>query len=392
MIRNFYLSGVMIALFFILLIFTKKNKLKKDYVLAFFIFLLGSNLLINYGLSIPVSKIHPLVIFLDIFYWVLLGPTLFIYADLLIKGHNKIKWQYIYTLIPFLICTIGFSPYIFGDLLGFFKSFQTDSIVYKFYINVWFYNSPIFYILIIFTLRKHQNNIKHFFSYSKKIDLKWLYYLSNGFAIYLFSLLAPSLIRKFFGLNLSYRSFNYSWIVLITYIFAIGFFGIRQKNIFSSQDFDFLKSINIHDKSTEGKAAIIEKNGTSQKSYIKSGLNPDESKVILANLLSIMEKEEPYLESEINLQTLAKLLHITTHKLSQVINENLNKNFYDFINGYRLMKFKEKLPEFNNEVYNITSLAYECGFNSKSSFYNIFKKLEKMTPTQYLKQIKPKIS
>jgi len=103
-----------------------------------------------------------------------------------------------------------------------------------------------------------------------------------------------------------------------------------------------------------------------------------------------MQSEEPYLESELYLAALTDKVYVSTHKLSQVINEYLNKNFFDFVNEYRIERVKEFLsnPEYNQ--LKIVSLAYDSGFSSKSTFYNTFKKSEGITPAEYRKKYQQK--
>ena len=67
------------------------------------------------------------------------------------------------------------------------------------------------------------------------------------------------------------------------------------------------------------------------------------------------------------------------------INEQLGKNFYDFINAYRVEAFKAKLQDPKFAAYSILGVALESGFKSKSSFNAIFKKVTGMTPSQYKK-------
>jgi AraC-like DNA-binding protein len=70
-----------------------------------------------------------------------------------------------------------------------------------------------------------------------------------------------------------------------------------------------------------------------------------------------------------------------------VINENLEKNFYDFINGYRVDMVKQRLAESTGSRPNILAIAYDAGFSSKSSFNEVFKKNTKLTPSQYWKKL-----
>ena len=81
---------------------------------------------------------------------------------------------------------------------------------------------------------------------------------------------------------------------------------------------------------------------------------------------------------------LAKALHIRPQLLSQLLNNNLNKSFSNFINEYRIEEAKRLLLEDSN--LKIEVIAENCGFNSNSAFYTAFKKVTNTTPAKYLKQ------
>src|SRR5690625_7676704 len=96
-----------------------------------------------------------------------------------------------------------------------------------------------------------------------------------------------------------------------------------------------------------------------------------------------MIKEKPYLESDLTLPKLAEGLNVFTHHLSQVINEVHDKNFFNFINKYRIEEVKRKIqdPKFKN--YTLLGIAYESGFNSKSAFNRAFRNFTGTTPSKY---------
>jgi YesN/AraC family two-component response regulator len=96
-----------------------------------------------------------------------------------------------------------------------------------------------------------------------------------------------------------------------------------------------------------------------------------------------MEKEKPYLESKITLPQLASQFNTNPNYLSQIINELLNQNLYDFINKYRVDEFKERLENADALNYTLFGLAQNCGFSSKSTFHDVFKKHTGQTPAQY---------
>lgn len=98
-----------------------------------------------------------------------------------------------------------------------------------------------------------------------------------------------------------------------------------------------------------------------------------------------MEEEKPYLNGKLSLKDVAQYVDISVNHLSQVINEQLHKSFFDFINTYRVEEVKRLLNESRHEQLTLLAVAYDSGFNSKSSFNSIFKKITGVTPSQYLK-------
>lgn len=103
-------------------------------------------------------------------------------------------------------------------------------------------------------------------------------------------------------------------------------------------------------------------------------------------LATLMESERPHLDAELTLGKLAERLDIKPKDLTVVLNHGLKKNFYDFINEYRVNTAREKLTDPSCQHLTILAIAYDSGFNSKSSFNAIFKKHVLMTPNQYKKQ------
>ena len=96
-----------------------------------------------------------------------------------------------------------------------------------------------------------------------------------------------------------------------------------------------------------------------------------------------INREEPFLDPDITLSALASNLDISANYLSQVINEELGKNFYEFINTLRVEKAKRMLQAPESRDEKILSIAFNVGFNSKSAFNASFKKLTGVTPRDY---------
>lgn len=104
---------------------------------------------------------------------------------------------------------------------------------------------------------------------------------------------------------------------------------------------------------------------------------------VVKKLTNLMEEKKIYQEDTISLHSLADMLSINHHQLSQVLNENLKKSFSDYINYYRIEEAKELLRDPKRRKQKIITIAFDVGYNTKAAFYNVFRKHTNMTPTQY---------
>jgi AraC-like DNA-binding protein len=135
-------------------------------------------------------------------------------------------------------------------------------------------------------------------------------------------------------------------------------------------------------------AAVFSAASPEKKKYANSSLSEENASVSLQKLQTLMQTEKPYLNNDLTLAELAGKLHLSTHHLSQLLNEQSGKNFFDFVNEYRVAEMKQKLQEPALAHLKIEELAYRCGFNSKSVFNTVFKKFTGTTPSEYRKTLK----
>ena len=178
------------------------------------------------------------------------------------------------------------------------------------------------------------------------------------------------------GIEHTISSYHYTWLIMVIYIFGIGYFGHKQRGIFNEQEFQ-----NEQVDTERMKVGNGQQNGKSQ--YLKTGLSNDEAEYIQQSLDNIMHNEKPYLGYNLTEAELAGMIDTTSHKLSQVINERYGLNFFEYINKHRVKDVKKLLKSPSKADEKIMALAYDCGFNSKSAFYNFFKKETSLTPSEY---------
>ncbi len=124
-----------------------------------------------------------------------------------------------------------------------------------------------------------------------------------------------------------------------------------------------------------------------EQKYEKSRLDNERADMYIESLLDHMEKQKPYRKSTLTLMQLAEELSMSHLYLSQIINLKLNKTYYSFINSYRVEEAKEALADPERSDESILSIAFEAGFNSKTTFNKVFKNETGKTPSQYRKDL-----
>jgi AraC-like DNA-binding protein len=95
--------------------------------------------------------------------------------------------------------------------------------------------------------------------------------------------------------------------------------------------------------------------------------------------------EKPFLDPQFSLPVLARRLGISTHHLSQILNEEIGQNFFDFLASYRIEEAKKILSDEEYSYIKIEEIAQMVGYNSKSAFNTAFKKIAGSTPSEFKK-------
>lgn len=201
-------------------------------------------------------------------------------------------------------------------------------------------------------------------SFNEKISLTWLKVMTTGLAIIWGMLVIVLLTGELFSEHLLLGLHVISALLII----SLNIFGLQQVSIFKKLRID------IH-KLTDKSSCDLKK-----EKYQRSSLDKALAEKLYQSILTFMETEKPFLNNELSLSSLAESLGLTSHYLSQVINQITNKNFFEFINGYRVQFAKELLLNSNDTVLKI---AMDSGFNSKTTFYNAFKKDSLISPSEY---------
>ncbi len=117
--------------------------------------------------------------------------------------------------------------------------------------------------------------------------------------------------------------------------------------------------------------------------YAKSGLHTEAMKALLKHLEQLMTTDKLYLDPDLSLPRLAERLGTSVNHLSQAINAGLEMTFFDYVNRYRINEAMEILSSGSQRYPAILDVALSVGFNSTSTFYTAFKKINGHSPAKF---------
>ena len=367
-----FISGIFLSLFIVVLLLTKRQKALTDKILAVWITVIGIHLLGFYFNQLGYWEIYPHLIGTTAPLPLLHGPMLYLYTLYSLRHDRKIRPVDYLHFAPALAAYLYMSNFFFfytaeeKTLLdnGEMKEYMLFSIVLLVAILI----SGITYAMLSYRLTiKHKQKIENNFSYREGINIKWLRNCITIIGLVFLSATIIVIARDAFGVAFAFNADYIIYIILIGLVFYIGYFGIKQENIFTSS---------AHFENTGTVASE-----TSGK-YKKSGLKSELVTEFYGKLLKIMDEEKPYLDPKLSLAGLAQMLGISPNQLSQIINQEAGFNFHDFVNKYRVEEFIHSAQK--NKNFSLLALALDSGFNSKSSFNHIFKKQKGVSPSKYL--------
>jgi AraC-like DNA-binding protein len=175
------------------------------------------------------------------------------------------------------------------------------------------------------------------------------------------------LVAVFIGNLLIYLAYliGYFWLYLIgTLTFSFVFYGLFFFFMFKKNRETIFKDI--------------------PKKYESKKIEHHEAERLIAKLNEAMNQKQFHRNTNIKLNDIALHLKISSHKLSQLLNDNLGKSFALFVNECRIEEAKKMLKENNN--FTLEAIGFEAGFSSKSTFYATFKKIVGLTPSEYKKR------
>lgn len=362
--------GVFLSAFFFLLLAVKKKKITSDRFLMAWLAVSGLHL---------VFYIHNLFYYSPSFKWVyLLGfslslihaPLLFLYVC---ASTGEQRWffrKFYLHFIPYLLFSAAIAILLSAQNIGVVKYgflvwVSPPPLLFRYYGVVLAVSGLMYPAWSYLELRHYQRRVlPNNFSFETRVTLNWLKYWVGASVIYVIIIFILIVLAIDAGVFNPQELFKWVAAVIVLHLVYIGFFGLRQTAIFSNYPMIY--------SGTQGRAKPPPAN---QKTKVKK-------------LNAIMDKDKPYLNPDLSLSLLAEQAGMSPHELSFLINNYFEVNFYQFINSYRVEEFKFQIQQKKNNHLKILAVAYDCGFNSKSTFNKVFKEQAGMSPSEFKKKMK----
>lgn len=372
-----FVAAISISLFNSALLLAKKEKSRSDWVLFSWVLINAAHLSFFYLMQTGKIYEFPFLLGFQFPLPLLHGVMLFLYVSSVTNFYPKKRTLALLHFLPSLATLIYLIPFIMlpsEQKIEVFKNEGKGYEVFQFVVLLGVFVSGVIYVFFSNRLLlKHKKKIRNQFSDLEKINLKWLQFLTYGLGIVWFLVIFT-------------RNDVLIFSAVSIFVILIGFFGLQQEDIFSSTKDNDIETQGLTMESLQNEVSIQKEEEKGK--YNSSGLSDEKANLLHAQLSLAMEEDKVYTNSKLSLSELADKLNTPANYLSQILNEKEEQNFYDYVNTFRVNEFKRLISIPKNQNLTLLAVAYDCGFNSKSSFNRYFKKCTGQTPSQYLKTIK----
>ena len=330
--------GIAQSLFSAFLLFTRKSNTLSDRILAFWMLFICLELC-HMLLEITDSPLHGYTSNFG-FYSLTFGPFLFLYIKKLTREYPRLELRDL----------VHFAPYIILSLLHLI--FYTNRPLLASTVQQemgWFILNMVRLVVLLFSLAAYsfaslrlleqhkRNTLLSFSDNSTKVTLSWLRYMIlifvSTYLILLLNFLTGNFTQSFVETSHFIPAFG-----LTLFCYSLSYYGYKQQEIFRI----FTQKLS----ETEGLQILTE----------------ERKSILQAQLLTFMTKEQPFLKSEISIQELADEMKLPRHYLTEILRTGLQKNFFSFINEYRIQAVKDELQKDSESKRSVLDIAYSCGF------------------------------
>lgn len=345
------------------------------------------------------------------------GPLLYLYAKSLIEDQQQLRyWPHL--MVFAFMCLPPLSHFLSspeqqqavmqhlwynanGNRMDLPQVARSAPLLWQFFMQhhvhglVFALQFAVYCVLVLRLISAHNERLKQHYSSLEEMNLRWLLRLT-GFAtafLVLYLLLNRSRIFTIGHVDITATWALIPYLFMVMGIYLMGFMALQQPSLLG-----LIKALETADKDVPQAAVVetdlipaapTESEPTPQK-YKRSALSDEDARDYAQRLKQVMEEEKLYLDSELTMPELAKRAGLAPYQVSQTLNGPMQQSFFAFVNHHRIELAKAMLVAEASCQLPIVELALEVGFKSKSSFYDAFKRMTKMTPTQYKKEYSTK--
>ena len=366
-----YIVGAVQGLFLSVLLFKKRSNHSANRILAVLVLLYSLYLVEPAIMRFVSNKVAAWYFTIVINIEFLFGPMHYQYTRLLTKKEKRYALKEILHYLPMFLSKsylyavffkTGLSLYEFIPICDQFYPGSVMSAMSTLLVI----QGLIYMILTLRLLRRYARDIRDRYSSLEHINLRWLRnitWASTG--VWLTALVVH--ILDLSGFELFVHQGSYPVLIALTiFIYAMGYFGFQQSEIF-------------------GKGFSLNEREMKTQKYAKTRLDESTAENYYQQIEAYMRNQTPYTKPDLSLTEMSRELNIPEHHVSQVINNRIGMNFFQYVNQYRIEDVKKKLINREYSHLSILGIALDAGFNSKSAFNTVFKASTHMTPSQYRK-------
>jgi len=379
------LLGAIQGIFLAILLFTKYRAFRANIYLGFLILLYS---LFIFSFMISNVKIlqqqypHWLMILSGLPF--LFGPLHLIYVGELTDTHLRFARFHWYHFLPFILYKLFYLQVFFlsvDELAAVFRQIEQNARPLHIAVSglILAVIGVGYMIIALAVFKRYSAKIQNIYSSLDKVNLYWLRFFTYT-ALFVWSVVLLESLLTISGVD-THRYFLVVPLLTSIFVYATGYIGLFKTEIFEQAE---VQNNLRQAHEIESMRSLLQK----EKKYEKSGLSEEKASETLKKLEQFMSEKKPYLNSNLTLNDLSEKLDISSHNLSEILNTQLNQNFFDFVNQYRIDEVKKNLTDQKMDHLTLLSIAFDAGFNSKSGFNAIFKRYTNLTPSQYRQRVR----
>ncbi|HPE55739.1 MAG TPA: helix-turn-helix domain-containing protein [Bacteroidales bacterium] len=367
------LVGSIQGIFLSFLIFFKKH-IVFHRLFGVILFSISLALLIAYLQLVLDYQTYSFLIKLNVGLPLIFVPGLLIYLRKL-SGTHTVNDVFTYLLfLPLALIIIYNLPFYFGNVSNKLEYFIRNEIEGKPHLIERFEEIFIEFFVTLFSFiaiiesRKYKKRVELVFSNQSKAKSRWISFLAYS----MFILTSFALILSVLALFIEQTPLELNFVTAIgstIVIYYIAYYLLTHQQAF-----------------TEISSELSNLSSTEPGNTLKKDSEAKLHKEFEKKIIDQLQKEKIYTNPNITLSALADKIGLPPYLTSKIINTNLNFNFYTLVNYYRLEQVKQELLV--NPEKSIIEIAWDAGFNSKTTFYEAFKKDTGLSPSEFINRNK----